>query len=231
MTDGNVVLTLSGGLDSTTLLWKLLKDGHRVRCLSVDYGQRHRKELLAAAEIARLAGVEHRVADLSGLRGLFAGSSQTSPDMPVPEGHYAEESMKQTVVPNRNMVLLSLAGAWAVSTKSEAVAYAAHAGDRVIYPDCRPEFAEAVADCLRLCDWHSVKLLRPFLYPQPLSKADIVRLGTRLEAPLHRTWSCYAGGEVHCGRCGTDVERKEAFRLAQVPDPTKYEDEAGVYRE
>lgn len=216
-----VVLTLSGGMDSAVLLWHLLDEGHEVRCLSVDYGQRHRRELTAAKDLCLLADVEHKIADLRGLRELMGGSSQTS-DLAVPEGHYEEESMKQTVVPNRNMVLLSLAGAWAVSTKSDAVAYAAHGGDHAIYPDCRPEFAEAVEDCLRLCDWHPVKLLRPFVYPTPRSKADLVRLGSQLHVPFERTWSCYKGLEFHCGACGTCVERREAFELAGIPDPTRY---------
>jgi 7-cyano-7-deazaguanine synthase len=153
----------------------------------------------------------------------MGGSSQTDKSVPVPEGHYEEESMKQTVVPNRNMILLALAGAWAISTKSDAIAYAAHSGDHAIYPDCRPEFTEAMSDALRLCDWHEVKLMRPFLYPTPMSKADIVKLGTSLGVPFELTWSCYKGGEKHCGKCGTCVERVEAFQLAGVEDPTEYE--------
>ncbi len=213
------VLTFSGGLDSTVLLWHLLQQGHEVRCLSVDYGQRHRKELEVARGIARLANCEHRIADLSGLSILFAGSSQTS-DIPVPLGHYAEDSMRATVVPNRNMVLLSLATSWAVSTKSDNVAYAAHAGDHAVYPDCRPDFADALGQAITMCDWHRVRLLRPFL---TLRKEDIVKMGYELNAPLHLTWSCYQGREKHCGKCGTDVERKEAFQLAGVIDPTEYE--------
>lgn len=218
------VLIYSGGLDSTVLLYYLkYKLGHEVvRCLSVDYNQRHKKELIHATEICRRLSVEHRVADISANRFLFVGSSQTSLDAPVPDGHYAEESMKITVVPNRNMVMLSLATAWAIATKSNFVAYGAHAGDHAIYPDCRPEFTEAMEDAMRLCDWHSVKLLRPFLYPTPMNKADIVKLGTELGVPFGNTWSCYKGGEKHCGQCGTCVERREAFQLAGVPDPTEY---------
>lgn len=217
------VLIYSGGLDSTVLLYHLkYRLGHEVKCLSVNYGQRHRKEIEAGQRITFDLGVEHRVADLSGLRWMFAGSSQTSDDISVPDGHYAEESMKQTVVPNRNMMMLALAGSWAVSMKADHVAYGAHSGDHAIYPDCRPEFAEAVEDCLRLCDWHPVKLIRPFLYPTPMSKTDIVRMGAELAVPMGRTWSCYKGGETHCGTCGTCNERKEAFRDAGVQDPTEY---------
>ena len=139
------VLIYSGGLDSTVLLYELLAQGDDVAALSVDYGQRHRREIDAAQSIAASLGVEHRVADLSGIRGLLAGSSQTSDDVDVPEGHYAEESMKATVVPNRNMIMLSLAVGWAISRKADRVAYAAHGGDHAIYPDCRAEFVDALA--------------------------------------------------------------------------------------
>lgn len=213
----NTVLSFSGGLDSTALLYHLMSKGEIVRCLSVSYGQRHSKELVAAANICRYAGVEHRIADLPPF--LFFGSSQTSKEIPVPEGHYTEESMKATVVPNRNMVLLALATAWAVSTKSDKVAYAAHAGDHAIYPDCRETFASAMGIAISLCDWHKVELARPFV---EMSKADIVKLGAKLGVPFHLTWSCYKGEEFHCGKCGTCVERKEAFQLAGVPDPTRY---------
>lgn len=221
-----VVLCYSGGLDSTVLLYYLREQGYSVHCLSVNYGQRHRKELVSAQTLTgpKNLGLPHRILDLSSLREVMGNSSQTDESVPVPEGHYEEESMKQTVVPNRNMVLLSLAGAWAVSLKAEGVAYAAHSGDHAVYPDCRPEFTEAMEDALRLCDWHPVKLLRPFLYPTPMSKADIVKLGVQLKVPLEHSWSCYKGGEKHCGRCSTCVERAEAFLLAGVIDPTEYLD-------
>lgn len=218
-----VVLSFSGGLDSTVLLWKLLEAGYEVRCLSVMYGQRHRKELVAAADLCVLKGVEHKIADLNAITTLFAGSSQTSQNIDVPEGHYEDRSMRLTVVPNRNMTLIALAGAWAISTKSQAVAYAAHAGDHAVYPDCRPIFAEQMADALKLCDYEPIKLLRPFLIPVPMSKADIVREGLQLGVPFAKTWSCYKGKEKHCGKCGTCVERREAFQLAGVTDPTEYE--------
>lgn len=215
------VVLLSGGMDSAVLLYHLKYSlGHTVVALGVDYGQRHGKELVAARGVAKGALTELVLADLSACSALFAGSSQTSADIPVPEGHYAEESMKQTVVPNRNMVLLALATALAVSRKAEFVAYAAHAGDHTIYPDCRPEFVAAMDGAIRLADWHPVRILGPFV---DKSKADLVRLGRDLEVPFARTWSCYKGGAVHCGKCGTCVERREAFQLAGVLDPTEYE--------
>lgn len=220
------VLIYSGGLDSTVLLYMLLNHKHEVKCLSVNYGQRHRKELYHASLICRNLGVQWEEADLSGNSFLFAGSSQTSPNVPVPEGHYAEESMKATVVPNRNMVMLSLATAWAVATKSDNVCYAAHGGDHTIYPDCREEFANGMARVMKLCDWHSVHLLRPFMH---ISKADIVKLGHNLQVPFAETWSCYKGEDQHCGACGTCVERREAFVLAGVPDPTTYAPDPKAY--
>src|SRR5262245_19263220 len=144
------VLVYSGGLDSTTLLYHLQARGDTVRCLSIDYGQRHRRELEAARTICEHIGVEHRLADLRSITPLLGGSALTDA-VAVPHGHYAEESMKLTVVPNRNMILLSLAIAWSVSLKYDAVAYAAHAGDHTIYPDCRPAFVEAMERAAGLC--------------------------------------------------------------------------------
>lgn len=216
-----IVLCYSGGLDSTTLLYSLVNQGHHVRCLSVNYGQRHHKEIQAAIDITRKLGVQLEITDLTPVKHLLAGSSQTSLDVDVPEGHYTEESMKATVVPNRNMVLLSLATAWAISTKSDQVAYAAHVGDHTIYPDCREMFVELMRSTIWNCDWHSVALHTPFL---KMTKAVIIGLGHQLKVPFEMTWSCYKGGNKHCGKCGTCVERKEAFELAIVPDPTVYEE-------
>ena len=215
----NVVAIFSGGLDSTVLLYHLRAEGHGVAALSVDYGQRHRRELDSARVIASGLGIEHEVADLRGVTHLLGGSSQTDTSIAVPQGHYTAESMKTTVVPNRNMIMLAVAAGWAISRKADAVAYGAHAGDHTIYPDCRPEFADAVRRCLQLADWHRVDLLYPFI---SLTKAHIVRRGAELNVPFARTWSCYEGGDLHCGRCGTCVERREAFAQAGVTDPTEY---------
>ena len=214
------ILIYSGGLDSSVLLYKLVAEEYTVKALSIDYGQRHRKELDCAGNICAGLGVEHHVLDLSNLSPLLAGSSQTSSDIEVPNGHYAEESMKLTVVPNRNMIMLSVAIAWAVSLKYDAVAYAAHAGDHAIYPDCRPEFVDTMIKAAAVANWHAVAIDRPFLY---ISKADIVAQGHRLGVPFAETWSCYKGGATHCGLCGTCVERREAFELAGVLDPTIYD--------
>lgn len=223
------VLCFSGGLDSTVLLYLLRNQKKDVKCLSVYYGQRHNQELVGAQRIASLVKSEYQEIDFdySQVRKIFSGSSQTDDTVSVPEGHYAEESMKATVVPNRNMILLSLATAWAVSLKADSVAYACHAGDHPIYYDCRQEFTMIMRTAIGMCDWHKVDLDTPFV---GLTKADIVKLGHDLKVPFELTYSCYKGGAKHCGKCGTDVERKEAFRVAKVADPTEYEDETGVYR-
>jgi 7-cyano-7-deazaguanine synthase len=215
-----VVVVYSGGMDSSVLLYQMVAEGHEVYALSVNYGQRHRRELDAAATIAAGLSVTHRTVDLSGLQALWSGSALTNTAIAVPAGYYTEESMKATVVPNRNMVLLSVAASWALSLQADAVAYAAHAGDHTIYPDCREEFVSALSSALLLADWHQVTLMRPFIEK---SKGDICRLGASLRVPFEKSWSCYRGGEIHCGTCGTCVERQEAFLHAGVLDPTAYE--------
>lgn len=217
------VLIYSGGLDSTVLLYHLRAAGQSVHALSIDYGQRHRCELDHAADICRELQVPNPVADLSAIQPLLAGSSLTSPEIEVAEGHYTEDTMKSTVVPNRNMILLSIAAGHALSIGAEQIAYAAHSGDHAIYPDCRNEFADAMAEAIRLCDWSKVALSRPFV---DWTKADIVRRGAELHLPFEKTWSCYKGGAIHCGRCGTCIERREAFDLADVADPTGYAKDA-----
>ena len=151
------------------------------------------------------------------MRYVLKGNSQTDPDIPVPEGHYAEESMKATIVPNRNMIMLAIAAGHAMSIGADSVYYAAHAGDHAIYPDCRPELANALDYAIGLADWRKVRVERPFI---DISKGSIARLGYVLKVPFELTWSCYKGDKYHCGKCGTCVERKEALGSQ---DPTIYE--------
>ena len=155
------LVLFSGGLDSTVLAAQLLADGAETRLLSIDYGQRHAKELQQAEKIAEALGLPHRILRLPDLGPLLGGSSLTDDQVELPEGHYAEESMKATVVPNRNMILLALAGGHALSLGFDTIAYAAHAGDHTIYPDCRPEFADAMESALGLADWEKLSLHRP----------------------------------------------------------------------
>jgi 7-cyano-7-deazaguanine synthase len=220
------VALLSGGIDSSTLVAQLLFEDFAVQALSIDYGQRHRKELSAAGNVAAALNVPLTIVDLStALIPVFrgSGSSQVGQLADVPHGHYAAENMKTTIVPNRNMLLLAIAGALAESIKKPgekvAVAYAAHAGDHVIYPDCRPDFYESCGETLLKATDGDVSLYAPF---GKITKTDIVQRGAQLKVPFGLTYSCYEGRDYHCGRCGTCHERQEAFRDSGVPDPTTY---------
>lgn len=216
------VAIVSGGMDSVTLAHHLAAMGHDLRLLSVDYGQRHKKELAFAAECADRLDVRHDIIDVSSITRLIATSSLTG-DTPVPEGHYAEDTMRATVVPNRNMMMLSIATAVAVADEAQFVATGVHGGDHFIYADCRPEFIAATnaATIVGNVGTGFRGVLAPFVHHD---KAWIASEGDRLGVPWDRTWSCYNGGDVHCGRCGTCVERLEAFHLAGVNDPTVYAD-------
>lgn len=228
-----VVVVLSGGMDSAVLLAFYRSLNYEVHAISFDYGQRHAVELKSAAAIADYYSAGHEIVDMRSIKGLFKGSSQTDDSVPVPHGHYTAESMKKTVVPNRNMIMISIAAAHAIAIKAETLAFGAHSGDHAIYPDCRPAFVLELAKALMLADWSPARLASPFI---DFTKAQICALGERLRVPFYKTWSCYdpqpAGRPsiglpgwnelVHCGRCGTCVERREAFDLAGVKDPTEY---------
>jgi 7-cyano-7-deazaguanine synthase len=216
------LVVCSGGLDSVTLAEKVAAEQQLIGLISFDYGQRHKKELDFAARAAARLGVPHDVIDISGIGRHLTGSALTD-DLDVPDGHYAEETMKVTVVPNRNAIMLAIAFGLAAARQAEAVAVAVHGGDHFIYPDCRPGFIDSfqVMQDHALEGYADVVLHAPFV---KISKADIVREGARLGVAFGKTWSCYKGGERHCGRCGTCVERREAFFLAGVEDPTPYED-------
>jgi 7-cyano-7-deazaguanine synthase len=215
-----IVTLLSGGMDSTTLIAFYLQSGHDVRPISINYGQKHFKEIRSAHMIADHYNLYLERVDLSVL-GQIMRSSQTDADKAIPEGHYEEESMKQTVTPNRNMVLISIAAAYAISIGADGVAFAAHHGDHAIYPDCRPAFVDAMRIALSECYYTLIRLEAPFL---GLSKQGILHYGLALKVPYEKTWTCYKGGRVSCGRCGTCVERLEAFHQNNIPDPLEYED-------
>jgi 7-cyano-7-deazaguanine synthase len=217
------VVLCSGGIDSATLAYKVAEAGALERLISFDYGQRHRREIERAAAIAARLGARHDVIDIAGLGRFLTSSSLISGGDAVPDGHYAESNMKSTVVPNRNAIMLSIAFGIAAGARADAVGIAVHSGDHFIYPDCRPAFVDAfraMQDCALEGMWQ-VELYAPFVNTD---KAGIVAEGARLGVPYELTWSCYKGGERHCGRCGTCVERAEAFHLAGVADPTDYED-------
>lgn len=214
-----VVVLCSGGMDSVVALHWARRE-HAVRAvLSFDYSAKHNpRELPCAAHHARALGLEHHVVALPFIGEHFTSDLLRSGG-DIPEGHYADETMRRTVVPFRNGILLAVAAGFAESAGAEGLVIAAHGGDHAIYPDCREDFMRAMGDALRLGTYAGIRLLRPFI---ALDKAAIAAEGARLGVDFARTWSCYKGGEVHCGLCGTCVERREAFQRAGVPDPTAY---------
>lgn len=216
------VVICSGGLDSVTLAYKVASEHELIGIISFDYGQRHRKEVDFAGICAQRLGTEHSIINISSIGAMLSGSALTD-NVTVPDGHYAEETMKATVVPNRNAIMLTIAYGIAAARGAEAVAAAVHGGDHFIYADCRPAFIDAfqAMQNLALDGLAEIKLHTPFV---TRSKADIVAVGHELGVPFENTWSCYKGGDTHCGRCGTCVERLEAFAIAGVVDPTAYED-------
>jgi len=214
-----VVVIYSGGMDSYTVLNKALRDGYEVYALSFDYGQRHVKELDVAALACKGLDVHHKIVDISAINQIIGGSSLTD-DIEVPEGHYEAENMKSTIVPNRNMILLSLAVGYAVSLKACKVYYGAHSGDHAIYPDCRPEFVKKMDDVCRIANYDEVEIVSPYLKN---SKIEILTDGLKMSLDYSQTWTCYNGREKACGKCGACQERLEAFKLNNVVDPIAYE--------
>lgn len=214
------VAVLSGGMDSSTAVLAPPEGVQVIGAVTVHYGQRHEREIEAAAALCAELAIPHRVI---GIDGFDVGSALTGGQIEVPEGHYEDANMKKTVVPNRNMILISLATAVAIDLGADAVMYGAHAGDHAIYPDCRPEFVASMREAMKLCDYRPIELLAPF---ESMSKGDIVKHAVKrgVHGWLGNTWTCYNGREHHCGRCGACVERREAFEYAGIEDPTIYEE-------
>jgi 7-cyano-7-deazaguanine synthase len=214
-----VVVIFSGGMDSFTVLNLAVKQGLEVFALSFNYGQKHKKELDYAARACQELGVHHKIVDISAINQLIGGSSLTS-DIEVAEGHYEEESMKSTVVPNRNMILLSMAVGYAVSIDANKVYYGAHSGDHAIYPDCRPEFVHKMNDVCAIANYEAVEIVTPYL---EVSKTAILTAGLKMGLDYNLSWTCYNGREKACGKCGACQERLEAFTENGVTDPLEYE--------
>jgi 7-cyano-7-deazaguanine synthase len=212
------VVIFSGGMDSFTILNKVIKQGDTPYALSFNYGQRHKKELDYAARACKILGIKHKIIDISAINELIGGSSLTG-DIEVPEGHYEEDSMKQTVVPNRNMILLSMAVGYAVSIGAPDVYYGAHSGDHAIYPDCRPQFVDAMNNVCAIANYESVAIKTPYLHH---SKIDILTDGLKMGLDYGMTWTCYNGQEKACGKCGACQERLEAFEKNSANDPLDY---------
>lgn len=206
-------------MDSVTALYRARREHDVVASLSFDYGSKHNpRELPFAAEHAAKLGLRHEVVVLDFMNRLFASDLLASGGK-IPDGHYEHATMKQTVVPFRNAIMLSIATGFAESVGAEGLVIAAHGGDHAIYPDCREDFMRAMGDAMRLGTYPGIKLLRPFI---ALNKGQIAAAGTQLGVDYKRTWSCYKGGAIHCGTCGTCVERREAFIEAGLADPTEY---------
>lgn len=219
-----IVVIYSGGMDSFTVLNEAVRTGKRVYAVSFNYGQKHAKELHYAQKVCDELAIPHKVVDITAIHQLLLGSSLTD-DIEIPDGHYAEESMKSTMVPNRNMIMLSLAIGYAVSIGADSVFYGAHSGDHAIYPDCRPEFVLKMAEVSKIANYEPVDIVAPFL---DQSKIDILRRGLALGLDYSKTWTCYKGREKACGKCGACQERLEAFAENGVVDPLAYEHPTSV---
>lgn len=213
------VLILSGGMDSTTLLYD---ERDRIAlAVSFDYGGNHNAREIPFARLhCERLGIRHIVIPLDFMTSYFKSSLLEGSDA-IPEGHYADENMKSTVVPFRNGIMLSIAVGIAESNGLKYVMMANHGGDHTIYPDCRPEFVEAFDAAACAGTYVNVRLNAPYTH---LTKGDIARRGKTLGIDYSETWSCYKGGEHHCGCCGTCVERKEALAEAGIEDTTVYEE-------
>ncbi|MCB1065364.1 MAG: 7-cyano-7-deazaguanine synthase QueC [Verrucomicrobiae bacterium] len=215
-----VVVLVSGGMDSVCALADAVTTHEVMAALSFDYGSKHNHcEIPMARVQAEKFGVPHQVISLDFMDGLF-DSDLLKSGGEVPEGHYEEANMKQTVVPFRNGIMLSIAAGYAESIGAGGLVIAAHAGDHAIYPDCREDFMQAMGEAIQRGTYADIALLRPFI---DMRKEGIALRGAELGVDFSQTWSCYKGGDIHCGKCGTCVERKEAFDLAGIDDPTDYE--------
>ncbi len=212
------IIVLSGGLDSTTLLYEY--QSRIALAVSFDYGSNHnQRELAFAALHCERLGIKHLIIPLDFIHQYFHSSLLSGADA-VPEGNYDDENMRSTVVPFRNGIMLAVAAGLAEDNGLQQIMMANHAGDHAIYPDCRPSFVLAMDNAVQAGTYNGVRLFTPYTN---LTKADIARRGKALGIDYSETWSCYKGGEHHCGKCGTCTERIEALREAGVEDKTVYE--------
>jgi 7-cyano-7-deazaguanine synthase len=214
-----IVVVVSGGMDSVTMLHDLKNRGHELKVISFDYGQRHSKELILAKKNAELLGLDHTLVKMDFLKTLLDNSALTG-DIDVPEGHYEGENMKLTVVPNRNMIMASIAIGYAVNCDYDAVALGVHSGDHAIYPDCRPEFINALYNVSMIANYKPIEVFAPYLN---MDKTSIIETGSDIGVDYGLTWTCYKGLDKACGKCGSCQERLEAFSNNHLKDPIEYE--------
>ena len=215
------IIVLSGGMDSGVLLADYSTKVDFVGAIFFNYGSRHNLKEMACAEIlAERYGVPLHKIDMPFINQLFNSSLLSSSDMEIPDGHYEEESMKSTVVPFRNGIMLAIATGFAESSDADLVLIGSHAGDHAIYPDCRPEFNQAFAQAAKHGTYNQVEISAPY---STISKGGIAKIGYAIDFPFQNSWTCYKGQEVHCGTCGSCTERKEALAQPGHSDPTKYQ--------
>ena len=214
----NSAIIVSGGMDSITLLYD--RKDEIALGISFDYGSNHNaREIPFAKMHCERLGIKHITINLDFIHQYFKSSLLDGAEA-IPEGHYADDNMKSTVVPFRNGIMLAIAIGIAESNNLDQVFIANHGGDHTIYPDCRPEFINAIDAAATAGTYNNAKVIAPYT---KITKSDIARIGKRLGIDYAETWSCYKGGEVHCGKCGTCVERKEALAEAGIEDKTIYE--------
>ncbi|MEO0416777.1 MAG: 7-cyano-7-deazaguanine synthase QueC [Verrucomicrobiota bacterium] len=216
-----VIVLVSGGMDSVVALHWANRNHEVVMGLSFDYGSKHNhREIPFAKQQCDLLGIPHQTIDLGFMETAF-DSHLLKSGGEIPEGHYEEPNMKQTVVPFRNGIMLAVAAGVAESCEANGLVIAAHSGDHAIYPDCRETFMAPMAEAIQAGTYESIEVVRPFIDQR---KEDIATIGAELGVDFSNTWSCYKGGDIHCGKCGTCVERKEAFEISGIVDPTVYEE-------
>ena len=206
--ENKCVTLLSGGLDSTTMLYFLKSRGFEQKAISFDYGQKHKKELEFARYHAKFLEISHSVINLGALNEVFSNSALTDAGVEIPEGYYTDENQKITVVPNRNMIFLSIGVALAENNKYNSVMYAGHLGDSAVYPDCRPQFVHSLDEASQLGTYNHIRVIEPF---ESISKNEIAALGFSFDMDFTKTWSCYRGEKEPCGKCGSCRERAEAI--------------------
>lgn len=220
MSKKKIVMALSGGLDSSALLGYLLEKGHDVSTVSFYYGSKHNEhELRAAQAVAMHYGVLNKQIDISAAMALFESDLLLSGGA-IPEGHYEDATMSRTVVPSRNIIFISILAGYAWTIGADAVAVGIHTGDHAIYADCRKEFLKAVDSAIFLGTDRRVEVVAPFI---DYSKKDIVLEGLEFQVPFELTRTCYTNHPVACGKCGSCVERQEAFALNFETDPIAYQ--------
>jgi 7-cyano-7-deazaguanine synthase len=213
------VVIYSGGMDSYTVLHRARREGYELHALSFNYGQRHARELDTAKQVCAELGIAHQIVDIRAIHGLIDSSALTDASQALPGGDYDADNLSATVVPNRNMILLSLAIAQAVNIGAERVFYGAHGGDHVLYPDCRPEFVEKMNDVAAIANFSPVAIEAPYLHK---GKDEILADGLAMGLDYANTWTCYLGETLACGECGSCRERLAAFAHHGLSDPLGY---------